>query len=97
MHTVQACGKIFKITRPVDPVSQLPAAFALVTYSQALCALRCVRTLQGFVLDAEQGQEGALVVKVSFMPLCACVYVCMWVNVWIEGSCNGAVCYADAV
>jgi hypothetical protein len=69
---LQACGKIFKLVRPVDPASQLPAAFALVTYSQALCALRCVRALQGYAVDAEQGEEGKLVVKVS-----VCLYACV--------------------
>ena len=42
---------MFKLTRPVDPISQLPASFALVTYSQALCAVRCYRTLNGFVVN----------------------------------------------
>jgi hypothetical protein len=66
----QSCGKIFKLARPVDPVSQLPAAFALVTYSQGLCAARCFRTLNGYVVDAAEGSK--LVVKVRGLCLCMC-------------------------
>ena len=57
------CGKIFKFTRPVDPSTSLPAAFALVTYSQALCGVRCLNTLHNYVLDAVECT--ALVVRVS--------------------------------
>jgi hypothetical protein len=67
---LQSCGKIFKLARPVDPVSQLPAAFALVTYSQGLCAARCFRTLNGYVVDGAEGSR--LVVKVR-ARLCVCV------------------------
>ena len=57
----------------MDPATQLPASFALVTYAQALCAVRALRTLNGFVLEGPTegaGDEGecsdaaALVVKV---------------------------------
>ena len=55
----------------MDPATQLPASFALVTYAQALCAVRALRTLNGFVLEGPtEGDEGecsdaaALVVKV---------------------------------
>lgn len=63
LYPVQSCGKLFKLTRPVDPATQLPAAFALATYSQGLCALRCVRALNGYLVDEEE--DIRLVVKVS--------------------------------
>ena len=58
----QVCGKIFKYARPTDPSTSLPAAFALVTYSQGICAMRCVNALNNYVLDAVECS--ALVVKV---------------------------------
>jgi len=70
------CGKIFKFTRPVDPSTTLPAAFALVTYSQAICGVRCLNTLHNYVLDAMECT--ALVVRVSVVLvvlLCCCVVV----------------------
>lgn len=57
------CGKIFKYSRPVDPSTTLPTPFALVTYSQAICAARCVTALNNYVVDAVECV--AFVVKVN--------------------------------
>ena len=64
--------------RPVDPASQLPAAFALVTYAQGICALRCLQTLNGCVIksgtnssdgeeeeEEEDGESAGIVIKVK--------------------------------
>jgi RNA recognition motif-containing protein len=69
----EACGKITKFLRPLDPVANLPTSFAFITYAQAICALRAVNLLNNFVIDEEKDVK--LIVKVillsslTFFPL----------------------------
>jgi len=49
-QVVECCGKIVKLQRPVDPTTQLPASFALVTFAHGLCALRGSKLLDGLTI-----------------------------------------------
>jgi hypothetical protein len=53
-NSFQVCGKIFKLVRPVDPSTQMPTSFALVTYAQGICALRCYNALNGVILNPQE-------------------------------------------
>ncbi len=57
----------------MDPSTTLPTPFALVTYSQAICAARCVTALNNYVVDAVECV--AFVVKVIYVQGVCFVYI----------------------
>ncbi len=55
--------------RPTDPTTTLPASIAFVTYTQAICGLRCQNLLNNLQVGvSDEGEVQTLVVKVC--PSC---------------------------
>eukprot|EP00981_Chlorochromonas_danica_P003841 scaffold725_cov162-Ochromonas_danica.AAC.27 len=52
-----ACGKITKYVRPSDPISLLPATFAVISYAQAICAMRAVNLLRDYLVNEDTDER----------------------------------------
>eukprot|EP01039_Chlorochromonas_danica_P007117 gene7117-7869_t len=53
----EACGKITKYVRPSDPISLLPATFAVISYAQAICAMRAVNLLRDYLVNEDTDER----------------------------------------
>eukprot|EP01033_Poteriospumella_lacustris_P010627 gene10627-7560_t len=70
LKVVECCGKVNKFVRPTDPVTQLPTNFAIVTYNQAVCAMRAFTILNDFVIQKACAGDGAEQEERSEQRLC---------------------------